>query len=125
MLVMALRPCGHDEQDPRRPAPSADDGPLDGALVERFVTSRDEIAFATLVRRHGPVVLRACRRVLRHHHDAEDVCQATFLVLARQARNLRRRDSLAGWLYKVAYHLAVKRRAAAERRRRSEQTAPP
>jgi RNA polymerase sigma-70 factor (ECF subfamily) len=122
---MESGPVAHDEREIRRPTTPAGDTPPDGALVERFVTSRDETAFAALVRRHGPVVLRVCRRVLRHHHDAEDACQATFLVLARRARGLRRRDSLSGWLYKVAYHLAVKHRAADERRRRSERTLPP
>lgn len=123
--MMESRPVGHNERTIRRPATPADDSPPDGALVERFVTSSDETAFAALVRRYSPHVVRVCRRVLKHHHDAEDVCQATFLVLARQARSLRRRDSLSGWLYKVAYHLAVKLRASVERRRRSESNAPP
>jgi RNA polymerase sigma factor (sigma-70 family) len=103
----------------------ADGGRFDAELLERFVTSDDGAAFARLVERHGPLVLGVCRRVLRNHHDAEDAFQATFLVLARKARHIRRRDALPGWLYKVAYHLAVKLRASAERRRRAEREAVP
>src|SRR5438309_1808717 len=99
----------------------------DGDLLRRYAAQRDEAAFATLVRRHGPMVWNACRRALRDHQDAEDVFQATFLVLARKAGAVRWRDSAAGWLYAVALRLAAKARCQAARRPRPapvEPTAP-
>src|SRR5262249_27172487 len=90
----------------------------DAELLERFVSTRDDAAVTALVRRHGPMVLGVCRRVLRHPQDAEDACQATFLVLLQKAGAIRRRASLASWLHGVARHLAAKvrdaRRPAAE-----------
>jgi RNA polymerase sigma factor (sigma-70 family) len=82
----------------------------DAALLERFVRGGDEAAFELLVWRHGPMVLGACRRVLRHEQDAEDAFQATFLVLARKAAEAGRRGSLGGWLYTVAYRVALRAR---------------
>jgi RNA polymerase sigma factor (sigma-70 family) len=99
---------------------------LDGELVRRFLTDRDEAAFAALVERHGAMVLAACRRALRDEHDAEDVCQATFLVLARSAGTVRQRSSLASWLHGVALRLARKlKRSDARRRARDARTPPP
>ena|SRR5438034_6937872 len=70
----------------------------DRELVESYLERRDETAFAALVERHGPMVLGVCRSVLRHNQDAEDAFQATFLVLARKAGSIRRRNDLGSWL---------------------------
>src|SRR5580704_15341071 len=86
----------------------------DGQLLARFVSGQDEAAFAMLVRRHGPMVLGVCRRVLRHAQDAEDVFQATFLLLARKAGSIRRREAVGSWLYQTAYRLAQKMRLRAQ-----------
>jgi serpin B len=96
----------------------------DAALLRRFTRSKDESAFAELVRRHGPMVLGVCRRRLGHAQDAEDAFQATFLVLARKAGSIRRRASVSGWLYRVACRLAADAREAAARRRAAEQSRP-
>ncbi len=92
----------------------------DGQLLDCFLRGREEAAFAALVRRHGPMVLGVCRRVLRHVHDAEDAFQAVFLVLVRKATSLRGRDTIGNWLHGVAYHTALKARAASVRRRAKE-----
>lgn len=83
----------------------------DEELLRRYVESRDALAFEVLVWRHAPVVLGACRRLLHHAHDVEDVFQATFLALARQAPAIRLERSLSGWLHTVACRLAQKLRA--------------
>src|SRR5579871_684099 len=91
-------------------------GLTDGQLLED-VRGRGgeagERAFAALVERHGPAVLRACRAILRDEHAAEDAFQAVFLVLARKAGSLRVRDSLAPWLHEVACRVARCARASA------------
>jgi DNA-directed RNA polymerase specialized sigma24 family protein len=71
----------------------------DGQLLERFASERGEaaeLAFAALVERHGPMVLRVCQGVLNDSHDSHDAFQATFLVLIKKARGLWVRDSLGG-----------------------------
>jgi RNA polymerase sigma factor (sigma-70 family) len=102
----------------------ADPTLLDRELLQRFVERQDEHAFSILVRRHGPMVLRACRRVLGNEQDAEDAMQATFLVLARKAASRRWENSIANWLYTVAYRLALAARASACRRKMLESTVP-
>jgi RNA polymerase sigma factor (sigma-70 family) len=96
----------------------------DRVLLERFLRRRDEAAFAALVGRHGPLVLRLCRRLLRTEQDAEDAFQATFLVLARRAFAIRCGDSLAAWLHGVAYRVASRLRAAGSRRQFREAPGP-
>ena len=88
----------------------------DRELLRRFAHERDEAAFAALVRRHGPMVLQSCQRVLHNRHDAEDGFQATFLVLARKAASRKWKESVGTWLYLVAHRLALKIRAGRDRR---------
>jgi RNA polymerase sigma factor (sigma-70 family) len=95
----------------------------DVELLGAFVATRDEGAFALLVRRHGPLVISVCRRVLRNGHDADDAFQATFLLLARKAGSIRKGSSLASWLYGVAYRVALEARAKGNRRRAREKPA--
>jgi RNA polymerase sigma factor (sigma-70 family) len=92
----------------------------DRQLLERFVAERDEVAFAGLVDRHGRLVFQLCRSVLHNEQDAEDAFQATFLVLARLASSIRKRDSLANWLHGVALRTALKARRAMTTRHRIE-----
>ena len=101
-------------------------GLTDGELLDRFEAGAGEVAelaFAVLVERHGPMVLRACRRILRDGHDAQDAYQATFLVLARRGASVRRRDTLGPWLHGVACRVASCARMATARRRRLEAAA--
>jgi len=104
---------------------SAAEDRTDADLLGQFASQRDEAAFAVLVQRHGPLVMGVCRRVLRDTHTAEDAFQATFLVLAKKAGAIRRREALAGWLHSVALNLALKAKAAAARRPSAVETEEP
>ena len=102
--------------------PSLEDWP-DADLLALFLQrrgARSEDAFAELVERHGPLVLRACRSIVHDEHEAQDAFQATFLVLARKAQGLWVRDSLAPWLHGVACRMASDVRKSAGRRRTFE-----
>jgi len=95
----------------------------DAELLESFVAGRDqaaESAFAALVDRHGAMVLAVCRRVLGNQDAAEDAFQATFLVLARKAAAIARREQLASWLHGLARRAALDARARASRHRARE-----
>src|SRR5712692_2487661 len=97
------------------------EGASDAQLVGDFLRCRDEVAFAVLMRRHGPMVLATCRQVLGGSALADDAFQAAFLVLARKAASLGKRASVAAWLHRVAYRLAVRAKAAETRRSQIEQ----
>jgi RNA polymerase sigma factor (sigma-70 family) len=103
-------------------------GLSDGQLLGRFLDRRAdveaaEVAFAALVERHGPMVLRACRARLVDEHDAQDAFQATFLILARKAGSIRNRDSASSWLQGVARRVSSCARRQAALRRAKERTA--
>jgi RNA polymerase sigma factor (sigma-70 family) len=109
-----------------RRAAGADAAPgADVDLLDRFLADRDQAAFAALVRRHGGLVLAACRRVLTDPADIEDAFQATFVVLLRKAHSIRHAPSIGGWLYRVAQRVALRGRADAEKRRAREPACAP
>lgn len=95
-------------------------GTVDGELLRRFIELGEASAFESLVRRHGPMVLAVCRRILRNDDDAEDAFQATFLVLALKARTIRRKEGLANWLHGVAHNTAMKARFLRRKRQAKE-----
>ncbi len=101
-------------------------GLSDGELLEQIAAHRGagreeglevESAFALLIERHGPMVLRVCRTVLGDPHEAEDAFQATFLVLLRRGGSIRNRESVGPWLHGVARRVAACARSAGARRR--------
>jgi RNA polymerase sigma factor (sigma-70 family) len=98
------------------PDPQAD-RQSDRQLLQQFLATQDEAAFAVLVRRHGAMVLAVCQSILHHEQDAQDASQATFLVLARKAGSIRKQESVGSWLHGVAYRLALKARQGNRRRR--------
>jgi RNA polymerase sigma factor (sigma-70 family) len=96
----------------------------DADLLKRYVSQGDKAAFEALVRRHGPMVLGVCRRVLNNTHDADDAFQATFLVLVSKAATIRSPGTLGNWLYGVAYRTALHARQATIKRRVKEAAMP-
>jgi RNA polymerase sigma factor (sigma-70 family) len=96
----------------------------DRHLLDLFVRQRDETAFAAMLERHGPMVLGVCRRTLADEHGADDVFQAVFLLLARKAASIRRRDSVGPRLHGTAQRLARKAVADAARGRRPDRRPP-
>jgi RNA polymerase sigma factor (sigma-70 family) len=95
----------------------------DAHLLAWFARGHEEAAFAALVRRHGPMVWSVSRSVLPHTHDAEDIFQATFLLLARKAESIRKSESVGSWLHGVAHRLALKVRLQQARRQSREKRA--
>jgi RNA polymerase sigma factor (sigma-70 family) len=104
----------------RRAVAEADGDLSDAELLDRVVGRRDQAALGVIVRRHGPMVWQVCRRLLQHHHDAEDAFQATFLVLVRRAASVRPGNHLARWLFGVARQTSRYARANIALRRHRE-----
>jgi RNA polymerase sigma factor (sigma-70 family) len=121
---MAARPAPLLDYLQRLASQHGSDPAPDAVLLDRFRRDRDEAAFAALVARHGPMVLRLCRRVLGDAQAAEDAFQAAFLVLARRASAVQPPQALAAWLHQVAYRVALKARGASLRRRTRETAVP-
>jgi RNA polymerase sigma factor (sigma-70 family) len=106
-----------------RAGADGDGAPDDATLLGRYIHRRDEEAFRALMERHRAMVLGTALRILRTEAKAEDVAQATFCRLARQARRLRDRTSLRAWLHRVAYRLSLDLRREEGRRRAREERA--
>ncbi len=104
-------------------AAQGDSSSCDADLLHQFLARHEEAAFETLLRRHGPMVLRVARRIAGNDADAEDVFQATFLLLARRAAAIRKRESVASWLHGVAHRLALSARSKRIRRQQREREA--
>ena len=104
---------------------ASSEGSTDADLLQAFLRAGDEQAFAALVERHGPMVLGVARRILGNVHDAEDVFQATFIVLARRAASVRPAGMVGNWLYGVAHRTALDARRAIALRRAKERTVVP
>jgi RNA polymerase sigma factor (sigma-70 family) len=104
-----------------RTVAEADQSPVsDRELLRRYARDNDQAAFEALVRRHTGMVLGVCLRALPRVQDAEDACQATFLLLARKVGGVRWQSSVVNWLYATARRVAANARVAAERRARRE-----
>jgi RNA polymerase sigma factor (sigma-70 family) len=92
----------------RLAATRTDSAPSDSVLLERVLRQNDSLALDVVMRRHGPMILGVCRRILGDRHLVEDAFQATFLVLLRRGSTIRARESLAGWLYRIAFRIALR-----------------
>src|SRR6476660_1778580 len=91
--------ASHPRQSPKSARYASPREQSDTILLGRFAEDRDESAFATLVHRHGPLVMGVCRRILDNPADVDDAFQGTFMVLVRKAGSLRKPELLGNWLY--------------------------
>src|SRR6185437_4974310 len=118
---MAINPMNKVLEHLRRTVALGDAAGLtDGQLLERYLNHREDAVFAALVRRHGPMVMSVCRRVLGNDHDAEDAFQASFLVLVRKAASVVPRERVANFLYGVAHTTALRAKVLIAKRRAKE-----
>jgi RNA polymerase sigma factor (sigma-70 family) len=79
----------------------------DIVLLKEFVEHNSEGAFAALVARHINRVYSVAVRHTRNPHQAEEITQAVFVILARKSRSLCKRAMLSGWLHETARLTAV------------------
>ncbi len=91
-------------------------GETDAELLRRFITCNDQNSFAILLDRYAGMVMGVCRRIVGETHLAEDVFQATFLVLSKKAKTLRDTGTLPAWLHRVALRLALRSKRSAQTR---------
>lgn len=123
---MANAPLAHIVGHLRRSTSSQSlDDLSDAELLSNYRQRQDEAAFAAIVRRHGRLITAACHQLLDDRADVDDVFQATFLVFLREAKRIRAGSALGGWLYRVAYRLALKLRQKQSRRRDLAETQAP
>jgi RNA polymerase sigma factor (sigma-70 family) len=122
---MAVRPLSRFVERLRHALVKQEGAATDADLLSRFLLQRDEAAFETLVRKHGPMVMGVCRRILRNCHDAEDAFQASFLVLVRKAATIHPPGMVGHWLYGVACRTAQQARKSAAKRRAKEASVVP
>src|SRR5687767_3543612 len=95
----------------------------DSTFLREFCATRDESAFAALVRRHVDLVYSAARRQVRDDAMAQDVTQQVFVTLADKARTIREGEAVAGWLLVTTRYVALNAFRTEARRRRHEREA--
>lgn len=95
----------------------------DWELLQDFVSQRSDAAFQTLVDRYVDLVYTAALRQVRDRHLAQDVCQAVFLILTKNAGKLPPKVVLAGWLFRTTRFVAARAVRTEQRRRLREECA--
>jgi len=81
-------------------------GPSDASLINAWVGDRREAAFHALVERYAGLVRAAALRTCADESLASEAAQLTFITLARRAKSLTKRESIAGWLHLTAVYQA-------------------
>src|ERR1700744_4645618 len=95
----------------------------DKELLKEYAFRNSETAFAALVSRHLDMVYATALRHVGNHHQAQEIAQAVFVILARKARSLGPKTVLAGWLFQTARLTAKNHMRAEIRRARREREA--
>jgi uncharacterized protein (TIGR03435 family) len=95
----------------------------DISLLREFAANGSDTAFATLVERYINLVYSVALRRLGNSHEAEEIAQVVFIILAKKAGSLRPATILSGWLYQAAQLTAANAQRANIRRQHREQEA--